>query len=188
MLCGPGQAPEDAGYEEGMMNVVVYYGDGLWGEHMGLDRNKVLVKEGQKVKAGDPIGYGPALDNNSTYQFGEFTVADQHRRDGVVFWYKFVKGATLVSPFDYLKNDIKHQLEEKWQKELIDVYLLKGEDIFGVVATPWEPYLTNPMLLHTGHKGELIAEWYLRSKEWEADGIPDVLVFFEAIGGTVLFF
>ena len=36
------------------------------------------------------------------------------------------------------------------------------------------------MLLHTGHKGELIAEWYLRSKEWKNDRIPDVLVFFEA--------
>ena len=49
-------APGDAGYDRGQMNVVVYYGDGLWGEHMGLDRNKVLVKEGQRVKAGDPIG------------------------------------------------------------------------------------------------------------------------------------
>ena len=97
-----------------------------------------------------------------------------------MYWYKFVKGATLVSPFDYLKDDVKQQLEDRWQKEVIDSYLLKGEDVFGVVPTPWEPYLTNPMLLHSGHKGELIAEWYLRSKEWKDDRIPDVLVFFEA--------
>ena len=162
------------------MNVVIYYGDGLWGEHMGLDKNKVLVKEGQRVKAGDPIGYGIADDVYPNYQFGEFNIADQHRRDGDVYWYKFVKGATLVSPFDYLKDDIKQQLEKKWQKKIIDAYLLKQEDVYLVVPTPWEPYLTNPMLLHTGHKGELIAEWYLRSKVFQADGIPDVLVFFEA--------
>ena len=173
-------APGDAGYDRGQMNVVVYYGDGLWGEHMGLDRNKVLVKESQRVKAGDQIGYGPQDDVYPDYQFGEFNLADQHRRDGDVYWYKFVKGATLVSPFDYLKDDVKQQLEEKWQKEVIDAYLLKEEDVFEVVPTPWEPYLTNPMLLHSGHKGELIAEWYLRSKEWKVDGIPDVLVFFEA--------
>ena len=177
-------APGDAGYDKGQMNVVIYYGDGLWGEHMGLDKNRVLVKEGQKVKEGDPIGYGIPGDtsgyNDQNYQFGEFTVADQHRRDGDVYWYSFVKGATLVSPFDYLNEDAKQQLEEQWQKEVIDAHLLKGEDVYGVVATPWEPYLTNPMLLHTGHKGELIAEWYLRNKELKADGIPDVLVFFEA--------
>lgn len=173
-------APGDTGYDRGQMNVVVYYGDGLWGEHMGLDKNKVLVKEGQRVKAGDPIGYGPPDDVDPNYQFGEFTVADQHRRDGDVYWYNFVKGATLVSPFDYLKDDVKQQLEEKWQKDVIDTYLLKQEEVYLVAATPWEPYLTNPMLLHTGHKGELMGEWYLRNKEWKHDGLPDVLVFFEA--------
>lgn len=170
-------APGDAGYETGQMNVVVYYGDGLWGEHMGLDKNMVLVQEGQRVKAGDPIGYGPALDYNPGYQFGEFNVADQHRRDGVGYWYKFVKGATLVSPFDYLRDDVKQQLVEKWQRDVIDAHVSKGKDV-GIVPTPWEPYLTNPMLLHRNHKGTLIGEWFLRSRPWATDAVPDIVVFF----------
>lgn len=172
----------DAGYDKGQMNVVVYYGDGLWGEHMGLDRNRVLVKEGQRVKANDPIGYGiledPSGYQTVGYQFGEFNLADQHRRDGVGYWYKFVKGATLVSPFDYLQDDEQQRLEERWQKEVIDTHLLKGEAVFGVVATPWEPYLTNPILFHREYNGTLIGEWFLRSKAWTLDNVPDILIFF----------
>ncbi len=171
----------DAGYDKGQMNVVIYYGDGLWGEHMGLDRNRVLVKEGQRVKANDPIGYGILEDSSGyetvDYQFGEFNLADQHRRDGVVYWYIFVKEATLVSPFDYLQDDEKQRLEERWQKEIIDAHLLKGEAVSGVVATPWEPYLTNPILFHREYNGTLIGEWFLKNKPWEFDNAPDILVF-----------
>ena len=175
-------APGDAGYDKGQMNVVIYYGDGLWGEHMGLDRNRVLVKEGQRVKVNDPIGYGLLEDTSGYgtvgYQFGEFNLADQHRRDGVGYWYTFVKGATLVSPFDYLQDDEKQRLEERWQKEIISAYLLKGEAVLGVVATPWEPYLTNPILFHREHNGTFIGEWFLRNSPWEFDNAPDILVFF----------
>lgn len=156
-------------------NIVIYYGGGLWGEHMHVQKS--LVKAGDKIKAGDPIAYGEKSSHTPGYQSAEFNVADQHRSDGVVHWSKFIRGATLVSPFDYLQEDAKKQLVDRYIKEL-DPMLSKGEDKFGITPTPWEPYLTNPILLHKKHKGELIAEWYLTSKPWEVDGVSDVLVFF----------
>ena len=174
-------APGDAGYEQGTRNVVVYYGDGLWGEHMGL--LKVLVKEGQKVKAGDPVGYGPTGEGppffvkTPGYQFGEFNLVDQHRRDGVGYWYKFVKGATFVSPFDYLRDDAKKELEEKWRKEILARF--PGQtDTNDMVPTPWEPYLTNPLFFHKDHKDTLVGEWFLKSKPWAKDGAPDIMILF----------
>ncbi len=154
-------------------SIVIYYGDGLWGEHMHVQKS--LVQPGDIIKAGDPVGYGEIF---ASLQFGEFNLADQHRQDGVGYWYKFVKGATLVSPFDYLRDDIKQQLVEKWQKEVIEQYLVNGEEVKGVVPTPWEPYLTNPILFHQEHKGTLIGEWFLRSKTWTYDNVPEILIFF----------
>ena len=155
-------------------SIVIYYGDGLWGEHMHVQKS--LVQPGDIIKAGDPVGYGEKYAPG--YQFAEFNVADQHRRDSVGYWYKFVKGATLVSPFDYLQEDVKLQLTEKWKKDIIDTYVLRGEETFGVVPTPWEPYLTNPILFHQENKGTLIGEWFLRSKPWTHDNVPDIVIFF----------
>lgn len=157
-------------------SIVIYYGDGLWGEHMHVQKS--LVTPGDLVKAGDPIGYGEQSTHAPGYQVAEFNLADQHRRDGVGYWSKFVKGATLVSPFDYLQEDVKLQLTEKWQKEIIEKHLVNGKEVQGVVATPWEPYLTNPILFHQEHKGTLIGEWFLRSKPWTFDNTPDILIFF----------
>lgn len=156
--------------------IVIYYGEGLWGEHMHVQKS--LVKPGDRVKAGDPIGYGELYLSNSGYQFAEFNVADQHRQDGVGYWYKFVKGATLVSPFDYLRDDVKKELVEKFTQEVIERHLTRGEEVSGVIPTPWEPYLTNPILFHRNYPGQLEGEWFLRSKSWGLDGIPDIVLFF----------
>ena len=155
--------------------IIIFYGDGLWGEHMHVETP--LVKEGQMIRAGEPVAYGEVL-KNPNYQSGEINVADQHRRDGVGYWYKFVKGATLVSPFDYLRDDLKQQLTEKWQKEIMELYIIPGIISNDLVAKPWEPYLTNPILLHRNHKGSLVGEWYLRSRPWVRDTAADILVFF----------
>ena len=79
-----------------------------------------------------------------------------------------------------MKEDAKQELVGKWQKEILDKHLSKGEEVSGVIPPPWEPYLTNPMLLHREHPGELVGEWYLRSKKWANDDIPDILLFFQA--------
>ncbi len=162
----------DRGYR-----VVIYYGDGLWGDHAHV--KQPLVKEGDFVKAGDPVAIGEDTIYPG-YHFAEFSVADQHRQDGVVYWYKFVKGATLVSPFDYLKEDAKQELIDKWQKEILDKYLSKGEEVLGVIPPPWEPYLTNHILLHRDNPGKLVGEWYLRSGKWGNDEIPSIFLFFPA--------
>lgn len=173
------RAPGDAGYEYGVRNIVVYYGDGLWGEHMGI--LTALVTEGQKIKAGDPVGYSPVgwgapfLVKTPGYQAGEFNLVDQHRRDGIGYWYKFVPGASFVSPFDYLRDDIKMELEERWQKEILSRFPTLT-DYNSITPTPWEPYLTNPLFFHKDHAGTLVGEWFLRSKPWGKDDAPDVLI------------
>lgn len=171
-------APGDTGFEFGVRNVVIYYGDGLWGEHMGLLR--VLVKEGQKVKAGELVGYGPTSADPPFgvkipgYQDAEFNLMDQHRRGGVGYWYKFVKGGSFVSPFDYLRDDVKKELEARWQKEILDkLPLITNAN--EIVPTQWEPYLTNPLFIHQDHKNTLVGEWFLRSKPWVRDDAPDVM-------------
>lgn len=176
-------APGDTGYEQGTRNVIVYYGDGLWGEHMGL--LKVLVKEGQKIKAGEPVGYGPTgagppfFVKTPGYQFGEFNLVDQHRHDGVHTWYKFIKGGSFVSPFDYLRDDIKKALAEKWKKEIL-THFPTQTDTNDITPTAWEPYLTNPLLFHNKYKNTLIGEWFLRSEPWKVGGAPDIMILFPA--------
>ena len=157
-------------------NIIIYYGDGLWGEHMHVQSS--LVKPGDVVKAGDPIGYGEKYAHAPGYQFAEFNVADQHRRDGVGYWYKFVKGATLVSPFDYLREDVKEELVKKFTQEVIERYLAGGKEVSGVIPTPWEPYLTNPILFHRNYPKGLEGEWFLKSAPWGLDGTPDIVLFF----------
>jgi len=153
-------------------SILVYYGDGLWGEHMHV--KTPLVKEGQRVKAEDPVAYGKDLENPS-YHFGEFNLVDQHRRDGVQTWHKFIKGGTFVSPFDYLRDDVKKALEEEWQKEILSQFSTMT-DYNSITPTPWEPYLTNPLLFHKDHKGTLVGEWFLRSRPWALDDAPDILI------------
>ena len=165
----PNNNPEDKEYR-----IIIYYGDGLWGEHMGVA--KPLVKEGQRVKAGEPVAYGEPLAL-AGYHFGEFNLVDQHRRDGVGYWYTFVKGATFVSPFDYLRDDVKKELEEKWRKEIL-AHLPDITDYNSMTPTPWEPYLTNPLLFHKNYKGMLVGEWFLRSKPWAKDNAPDIVILF----------
>jgi hypothetical protein len=155
-------------------SIVIYYGDGLWGEHMHV--KTPLVKEGQRVKAGAPVAYGKDLENTQ-YHFGEFNLVDQHRRGGVETWYKFIRGGVFVSPFDYLKEDVKKILEEKWSKEIL-AQMPRMTDYNVMAPTPWEPYLTNPLLFHQFYRGTLVGEWFLRSRPWARDDAPDIVNFF----------
>ena len=163
----PNNNPQDKEYR-----IIIYYGDGLWGEHMGVA--KPLAKEGQRVKAGEPVAYGEPLALPG-HHFAAFNLVDQHRRDGVGYWYTFVKGATFVSPFDYLRDDVRKELEEKWKKDIL-ARISNVTDYNSMTPTPWEPYLTNPLFFHKDHKGALVGEWFLRSKPWAKDAAPDIMI------------
>lgn len=146
--------------------IFIDYGDGLSGEHM--DVKTPLVKKGDKVKAGQGIAYGKTPPWISGYHSGEFNLVDRHRIDGV----RYRDGAT-VSPFDYLREDVKQEVIAMYIKKSIEPYTQKGEFFMGFA--PWEPYLTNPLVFHKQYKGTLAGEWYLKSKKWANDNIPDVM-------------
>jgi len=151
--------------------VVINFGDGLWGEYMEI--KTPLVKVGDQVKGGQPIGFGVPAYTSPGYHSAEFILADEHRRDGVQAW--IVDKGSAVSPFDYLQEDIQQSLIDEFTKQVIEPYIAKGQSIETVA--PWEPYLTNPMLLHKDHKGTLVGEWLLTSKAWEGEGIYEMLTF-----------
>ena len=159
--------------------IYIDYGDGLVGEYM--DVRTPLVKVGDKVKAGDPVALGIPVSWITGYHSGEFNLIDKHRRDGIDY-----REGTTVSPFDYLRDDVKQQFVDEFTKKVIEPYIEKGieppvakGESLGIV-TRWEPYLTNPLLIHKEYKGTLIGEWYLKSKNWQDDGIPDMLTFLPA--------
>ncbi len=158
----------------GESRVVINFGDGLVGEYMEI--KTPLVKVGDKVKAGQPIGYGIPAYNNPGYQSGEFVLGDDNRRDGVKGW--TVQNGIAVSPFDYLKDDVKQQLISEFTKQAIDPYISKGQSIETI--SPWEPYLTNPLLIHKQNKGTMAGEWYLKSIKWAKDSSPDVIILLKA--------
>ena len=152
------------------------YGDGLSGEHM--DVGTPLVKVGDKVKAGDPVAYGIGPPWTTGYHTAEFNLVDKHRIDGVQY-----RDGVTVSPFDYLRDDLRQQLVDEFTIKVIEPYIAKGVKSPFVVGeslgimNPWEPYLTNPLIIHDEHKGTLVGEWYLKSKNWGLDDAPDLLTF-----------
>ena len=129
--------------------ITVYYGDGLYGNH-GEILNP-LVEVGEEVREGDPIGSG--LQFTPGVQSAEFGLYDQNRRDGL----GDDNGAN-VSPFDYLRNDVKQQLVERYTQEVLS-HLSQG--VSWANQNPWEPYLTNSILIHDDHEGALAGEWLL---------------------------
>lgn len=151
--------------------IFIDYGDGLSGEHM--DVKTPLVKKGDTVKAGQGIAYGKTQAWNSGYHSGEFNLVDQHRIDGVMY-----RDGATVSPFDYLEEDLKQEVIAMYTKKSIEPYTQRGEFFMGF--TPWEPYLTNPLVFHKQYKGTLAGEWYLKNKKWTNDSVPDVMTLLSA--------
>lgn len=146
--------------------IYIDYGDGLSGELM--DVKTPLVKTGDKVKAGQAIAYGVPVVWLSGYHAGEFNLVDKHRGDGV----RYRDGVT-VSPFDYLREDLKQELIAAYTKQFIEPYTERGEFFMGFA--PWEPYLTNPLVFHKQYRGTLAGEWYLKSRAWAVDDVPDAM-------------
>jgi murein DD-endopeptidase MepM/ murein hydrolase activator NlpD len=149
--------------------IQIDYGNNLQGRHHFL--KECLVEKGQEVKAGDILGEGNTIgDSEPSF---EFLLADGNRNDGVRS--EFHHGQA-VSMFDYLNERDQNDFIGFYKQKIITPYIAKGENTQGVFL--WEPYLTNPMLLHEEHPGQLAGEW-LSTQKWEAGGYPDILAFLD---------
>jgi hypothetical protein len=130
--------------------VTIDYGDGLIGKH--LEVITPMVKVGDRINAGAAV----ALGNSA-----EFMLMDLKRRDG-----EFSGSAqgSMVSPFDYLKDDVKAALVARYKAEVVEPYFRKGLSLGA--QRPWEPYLSNKMLFHADHRGTIAGEWIVINKGW----------------------
>jgi hypothetical protein len=136
--------------------ITIDYGQGLVGKH--LDADVPLVQVGSKVKQGDLVANGPSA---------EFMLSDKNRSDG-----ERSDMGSMVSPFDYLKDDVKAAIIARHISSVVNPYFMKGNASGN--SHPWEPYLTNKMLFHKEQQGSVAGEWILSNKGWN---IPDPLYF-----------
>jgi len=146
--------------------ITIQYDGGLTGKHMEVASSLVAV--GQHVNAGDPICYGIS---NGMWQSAEFMLNDANRNDGEVAG----PMGSYVSPFDYLREDIKQSLIAAFNEKVVTPYYLKG--LSAGNNSIYEPYLTNQVLFHKNFKGTLAGEWILTSSKWATGGAPDILIF-----------
>ena len=139
--------------------VTIDYGRGLVGKHLDVD--VPLVRVGDAVREGDPVG--------TMTGSAEFNLIDNNRTDG-----ERTGGTTgsPVSPFDYLRDDVKAALVARHRAEVVEPYFTRGAASGN--SRPWEPFLTNPMLFHDAHRGTPIGEWILTNKHWNT---PDAVYF-----------
>lgn len=130
-----------------------------------------IVDVGDSVSRGDPVGYGMRYFPGQ--QSAEFGLVDRDRTDGI-----WVGDGAAVSPYDYLVEEEKLALVAAHEAHTVEKY---GRD----PRITWlfdasQPYLTNPLLIHTGNDGRLTGEWYLYSSPWEPGWPNDMLSFIEA--------
>jgi len=143
--------------------ITIDFGRGLIGKHLDVD--VPLVAVGDKVGRGQPVASGPTA---------EFMLVDEKRSDGERF-----ENGSPVSPFDYLRDEVKAAVIARHVAEVVKPYYEQGQAAGN--SRPWEPYLTNMMLYHQDHPGSLAGEWILVNKGWKT---PDpryyeVLAFFD---------
>jgi len=155
--------------KDGEYFVTIDYGHKLVGTHMEV--TQPYVKEGDKVKRGQPIGMGMGAERGVAS--AEFSLVDEGRHTGV----KANKGV-YVSPYDYLEDGEKKKLVEAYKKNVLDRYKATGENPSGMFC-PYQPYLTNEGMLHIRNKGKLTGEW-LYSGKWQIGYPNDILTFIKA--------
>jgi hypothetical protein len=136
--------------------ITIDYGQGLIGKH--LDADVPLVQVGSKVRQGDLVASGPSA---------EFMLSDKNRSDGV----RSDQGS-MVSPFDYLKDDVKAAVVARQISDVAVPYFKSGKTAGN--SRPWEPYLTNKLIFHKAQSGTVAGEWILSNKGWD---IPDLVYF-----------
>lgn len=144
------EGPRSSGSSVHEYFITIDYGQGLVGKHIDVDVPKVVV--GQTVKEGDIVADAPSA---------EFYLIDNRRTDGER------TGASTgspVSPFDYLRDDVKAAVVSRYVNEVVNPFFTAGKAVG--TDRPWEPLLTNKMLYHNEHKGTIVGEWIMISKTW----------------------
>jgi len=150
-------------------HITIDYGRNLTGTHMEIATP--LVEVGDYVERGQAVGYGMAFFEGM--ESAEFGLVDRGRRDGI-----WSHNGVNVSPYDYLREEEKQALVEAYKAHTVEKY---GKD----PRITWlfdasQPYLTNPLLIHTVNEGRLTGEWYLVSHPWEPGWPNDMLILIEA--------
>jgi len=156
--------------EHSEYHITIDYGQNLIGTHMEIETP--LVEVGDYVERGQPVGYG--MSYFSGMDSAEFGLVDLGRRDGVRAW----GGGAAVSPYDYLEESEKLALVEAYKEHTVERYMkgLRTTWFF----KPYQPYLTNRLLIHDFYPDKLTGEWYLNGSEWGRGYPDDTLTLIEA--------
>jgi hypothetical protein len=150
--------------------VQIDYGGGLHGRHHYL--KECLVKVGQIIRKGGNLGEGNSFQGAAGF---EFLLADENRSDGTKS--EFLPTGRAVSMYDYLEKSDLEVFINIYMEKYIEPYIAKGQNA-GSSVFLWEPFLTNPILVHTGNPGKLTGEWIATNK-WVRDGKPDIISFLD---------
>lgn len=154
---------------DGELSILIDYGQGLLGAHTEV--KQALVKEGDTVKAGQPIAVGFIYDNATS---AEYFLFDKNRDDGT---FDFGMKST-VSPYDYLKEPDKSNLVAAYKRHNLDPLAAGQKEMYDMFY-PYQPYLTNQLYAHAGNPGKLSGEWYSTDQNKDGDW-QDCLTFIEA--------
>lgn len=149
--------------------VQIDYGDGLSGRHHYL--KECLVKKGEEIKKGHPLGEGNALEG--AMPCIEFLLKDENRTDGARS--EFGEGSA-VSMFDYLNPEDQAAFIALYEEKIIKPFIAQGKNAGEI--TLWEPFLTNEVLVHKENEGKLTGEWLLQD-QWAQDRKPDIISFLD---------
>lgn len=85
----------------GEYEIVMNFSYGLWAKYQGIA--KPLVKEGDLIREGQPIGIG-LIGSQPGSNLLAFSIADENRTEGTKSTFS---PGVIVKPLDYLKPDVK---------------------------------------------------------------------------------
>ncbi|MBU1940427.1 MAG: M23 family metallopeptidase [Candidatus Thermoplasmatota archaeon] len=151
-------------------HITIHYGHGLVGGHGEI--MTPYVETGDVVKRGQEIGIGMSFQSGQSS--AEYSLTDLNRTDGSRSRY----GGSGVSVFDYLEEEDKKLIVNKYKEEVIESFLRDGTTVWGF--NPVEPYLTNKLFHHDDNPGTILGTWYLISEPWGTEYPSDIMAFIEA--------
>ncbi|WP_304511313.1 discoidin domain-containing protein [Desulfopila sp. IMCC35008] len=151
---GEGTVLEITHSEDQLFSVLIEYNEGLFGWHAGIASTELLV--GQRIEKGTMIGFGQTVESG-THETSAFGLIDLNRTDGRISEI----GGVYVSPFDYLTDSAKQILVETYKLQVLDKYNPEDPSTITWGFTPYQPYLTNRLMLHEGNDDKLTGVWTL---------------------------